>query len=106
MMKLRGKFNSYMAKASPLMLVFIFMAIGFIQYIFYHQDMDLHRAEIESIEHMREEMEWTLFASTYNTIQHAANEKADHNAISIIAGLQQEYPNLDFLVNCRQMMLI
>jgi hypothetical protein len=97
MMKLRGKFDSFIAKASPLMLVFIFMVIGFIQYIFYHQDMDLHREELESIDHMKEDMEWTLFISTYNTIQQAANEKADHNAINIVAGLQQEYPNLDLL---------
>ncbi len=92
-----GKYNSYIAKFSPLLLIFIFMAIGFIQYIFYHQDMDLHKDELASVKHMKEDMEWSMFVSTYKTLQEAANEKADHNAVTIISSLQREYTNLEVL---------
>jgi hypothetical protein len=73
------------------------MLMGVAQVIFYNQDMDTHRTELHRIEQMKKEMEWTLFLSTFNSLQAAANEKADHNAVSLINELRIAYPDMNIL---------
>ena len=89
--------NRYLTKISPVVLIIIFMIIGISQYIFYNQDMDLHLSEMKDMKRVRSEMEWTLFVSTLKNVQEAANEKADHNAISIINDIRIEYPDMNVL---------
>ena len=96
-MKSLGSITVHLNRMSSCTIILIFILIGIAQVVFYNQDLDTHRSELQHIEQMRKEMEWTLFISTFNSLQTAADEKADHNAIALINELRVAYPDMNIL---------
>lgn len=95
--RLSAKIKNLLSRFSSGFLLVIFMIIGITQFVFYNQDMQSHMREKSEIEQMEKEVAWSLIASTFDTVQRAADEKADRTALSIVNNIRAAYPDLSVL---------
>ena len=78
-----------------LMVIFIVMSIA--QYIFYNQDLDEYRTEVNNIENGSKDITWSLISSTYDMVELSANERAEILAKNIVDDIKKQYPDLSVL---------